>query len=649
MSDAPQNARAADDSKAEVEAYLAEQGQKGLLRFLTCGSVDDGKSTLIGRLLFDAKQIFEDQLSSLESDSKRFGTQGQNMDLALLVDGLAAEREQGITIDVAYRFFTTDKRKFIVADTPGHEQYTRNMATGASTADLAVILVDARKGVVTQTRRHSHIVALLGIKQVVLAVNKMDLVDYGEEIFDAIVADYLAFAHSIGLEKVTAIPLSALNGENVLNAATAMSWYKGETLMTALEGAETGADRVNGPARFPVQWVNRPDLEFRGYSGTLAAGRLSQGDEVIVLPAAKTSRIERIVTHGGDLEEAVAGDAVTLTLTEDIDISRGDVIASVEGRPETSDQFQVRLIWMQDEPLLPGRSYFLKTANQIVPASVSELKYKINVNSQDHEAAKVLELNEIGICNISLSAPIAFEPYDKDRTLGSFILIDRLTNHTVAAGMIDFGLRRATNIHWQSVAVDKQARAGQKHQRPSVLWFTGLSGSGKSTIANIVEQKLHAMNRHTYLLDGDNVRHGLNRDLGFTDADRVENIRRVGEVAKLMVDAGLMVQTAFISPFKAERRMVRDLMAEGEFLEIYVDTPLEVCEQRDPKGLYEKARAGEIKNFTGYDSPYEEPELAELRIDTVALTAEQAADEIIEFLKQRGYLEADDSGEYSDE
>jgi bifunctional enzyme CysN/CysC len=644
MSDArtTENAAAspARNSKAEVEAYLAEQGNMGLLRFLTCGSVDDGKSTLIGRLLFDAKQIFDDQLSSLESDSKRYGTRGQNLDLALLVDGLAAEREQGITIDAAYRFFATEKRKFIVADTPGHEQYTRNMATGASTAELAVILVDARKGVVTQTRRHSHIVALLGIKQIVLAVNKMDLVDYDQGTYDAIRADYRAFAASLGLDNVTAIPLSALNGENVLNTTGEMPWYQGGTLMGALEAADTSADRADGPARFPVQWVNRPDLDFRGYSGTLAAGRLRPGDEIIVLPVARTTHIERIVAQNGDLAEAVAGDAVTLTLRDEIDVSRGDVIASAEGRPETSDQFQVRLIWMHDEHLLPGRSYLLKTANRIAPASISELKYKINVNSQEHEAAKVLELNEIGICNISLASPIAFEPYGTDRTLGSFILIDRLTNHTVAAGMIDFGLRRATNIHWQSVAVDKQARAGQKHQRPSVLWFTGLSGSGKSTIANIVEQKLHAMNRHTYLLDGDNVRHGLNRDLGFTDADRVENIRRVGEVAKLMVDAGLMVQTAFISPFMAERRMVRDLLADGEFVEIFIDTPLEVCEQRDPKGLYEKARAGEIKNFTGYDSPYERPELAELTIDTVALTAEQAADEIIAFLKQRGYLEA---------
>ena len=560
------------------------------------------------------------------------------MDLAPPVDGLATEREQGITIDVAYRFFATEKRNFIVADTPGHEQHTRNIATGGSTADLAVILVDARKGVVTQTRRHSHIVALLGIGQIVLAVNKMDLVDYDQGTYDAIRADYRAFAASLGLDNVTSIPLSALNGENVLNATGAMPWYQGETLMGALEAADTGADRADGPAQFPVQWVNRPDLNFRGYSGTLATGRLHPGDEIVVLPEAKTTHIERIVAQDGDLSEAVAGDAVTLTLRDEIDVSRGDVIASAEGRPETSDQFQVRLIWMQDEQLLPGRSYLLKTANQITPASVSELKYKINVNSQEHGAAKVLELNEIGICNISLTSPIAFEPYGTDRTLGSFILIDRLTNHTVAAGMIDFGLRRATNIHWQSVDVDKQARAGQKHQRPSVLWFTGLSGSGKSTIANIVEKKLHAMNRHTYLLDGDNVRHGLNRDLGFIDADRVENIRRVGEVAKLMVDAGLMVQTAFISPFMAERRMVRDLLADDEFLEIFIDTPLEVCEQRDPKGLYEKARAGEIKNFTGHDSPYERPEQAELTIDTVDLTAEQAADEIIAFLKQRGYL-----------
>jgi len=645
MPDAPQDSLAVENSRSEAEANTAEQGQKGPLRFVTCGGVDDGKSTLNGRLLSDAKPIFEDQLAGLEGDSSGLGTQGLNLDPALPVDGLAAQREQGMTIDVAYKFFATGKRKFIVADTPADEQYTRNMVMGASTADLAVILVDASNGVVTQTRRHSHMVGLLGIKQVILAVNKMDLCDYAEDAFDAIAVDYSAFAATIGLEDVTAIPLSALRGENVLTPSAEMPWYKGETLMAALEHAPSGADRTSGPARFPVQRVDRSDPDFSGYGGTLAAGRLSPGDEVVVLPAARTSRIERIVSHGGDLGEAVAGDAVTLTLADDIDISRGDVIASVEGRPETSDQFQVHLIWMHEEQLLPGRSYFLKTCNQIVPASVSDLKYRINVNSQEHEAAKVLELDDIGICNISLASPIAFEPYDKDRTLGGFILIDRLTNDTVAAGMIDFGLRRATNIHWQSVAVDKQARAGQKHQRPSVLWFTGLSGSGKSTIANIVEQKLHAVNRHTYLLDGDNVRHGLNRDLGFTDADRVENIRRVGEVAKLMVDAGLMVQTAFISPFMAERRMVRDLLGEGEFLEIFVDTPLEVCEQRDPKGLYEKARAGEIKNFTGYDSPYEEPELAELRIDTVALSAEQAADEIINFLKEHGYLEADNGDE----
>lgn len=641
MSDNPENTLASESSRAVAEAYLAEQGQKGLLRFLTCGSVDDGKSTLIGRLLFDAKQIFEDQIASLESDSTRLGTHGQNMDLTLLIDGLAAEQEQSITIDVAYRFFATDKRKFIVADTPGHEQYTRNMATGASTADLAVILVDARNGVATQTRRHSHIVAMLGIKQVILAVNKMDLCDYAEDVFDAIVADYSEFAGTVGLENITAIPLSALQGENVLKSSSLMPWYQGETLMAALESAEAGgAGNSDGPARFPVQWVNRPELSFRGFSGILTAGRLRPGDEIVVLPGAKTSRIERIVAHGCDWEAAAAGDAVTLTLADDVDISRGDVIASMEGRPETSDQFQVRLIWMHEEHLLPGRSYLIKAANQIVPAAVSELKYKINVNNQEHEAAKVLELNEIGICNITLASPIAFEPYGRNRVLGSFILIDRLTNHTVAAGMIDFGLRRATNIHWQPVTVDKQARAQQKHQRPCVLWFTGLSGSGKSTIADIVEQKLHAMNRHTYLLDGDNVRHGLSRDLGFTDADRVENIRRVGEVAKLMVDAGLMVQTAFISPFRAERRMARDLLVEGEFLEIFVDTPLAVCEQRDPKGLYEKARAGEIKNFTGYGSPYEEPEQADLRIDTVALSAEQAADEIVNFLKARGYLGA---------
>ena len=600
-----------DKPQAVAEAYLAEPGQKGLLRALVCGGVEDGKSMLIGRLS---------------------------------ADGPTGKPEQGATNDITYRFFATDKRKFIVADTPSRERDTLNLATVASTADLAVILADARKGVVRQTRRHSHIVALLGIKQAVLAVNKMDLVEHGEDTFNAIAADYLSFAELVGLKNVTAIPLSALRGDNVLTAGTAMPWYKGKTLMAALENAQIGAGQADGPARFPVQRADRSDPGFSGYSGTLTAGRLRPGDEIVVLPVARTSRIERIIVQGGDLEEAVAGDAVTLTLADDIDASRGNVIAGVEGRPETSDQFQVRLVWMHDEQLLPGRSYLLKMVGQTSPASISDLKYKINFDNQDHEAAKVLALDEVGVCNIALSVPIVFEPHGKDRALGSFILIDRLSNNAVAAGMIDFGLRRATNIHWQSVTVDKQARAEQKQQRPGVLWFTGLSGSGKSTIANAVEQKLHAMNRHTYLLDGDNVRHGLNRDLGFTDADRVENIRRIGEVAKLMVDAGLMVQTAFISPFRAERRMVRDLMAEGEFLEIYIDAPLEVCEQRDPKGLYEKARAGEIKNFTGYDSPYEEPERAELRIDTVALSAQQAADKIISFLKQRGYLEGNGDG-----
>jgi bifunctional enzyme CysN/CysC len=600
-----------DNPQAVADAYLAERTQEGLLRALVCGGAEDGKSMLIG---------------------------------CLSADGPGAVPEQGAAIDITYRVFATDKREFIAADIPGREHDSLNMATGASTADLAVILVDARKGVVRQNRRHSHIVALLGVRQVVLAVNKMDLVDYGEAAFEAIAADYLTFAETVGLEMVTAIPISALNGDNVLAAGSAMPWYKGKTLMAALEDADIDAGQADGPARLPVQGVDRSDPDFRGYGGTLTAGRLRPGDEVVVLPAARTSRIERIMVQAGDLEEAVAGDTVMLTLTDDIDVSRGNVIASIEGRPETSDQFQVRLVWMHDEELLPGRSYLLKMAGQTSPASISDLKYKINFDNQDHEAAKVLARDEIGVCNISLSAPIVFEPHGKGRALGSFILIDRLTNHAVAVGMIDFGLRRATNIHWQSVAVDKQVRAEQKQQRPSVLWFTGLSGSGKSTIANIVEQKLHAMNRHTYLLDGDNVRHGLNRDLGFTDADRVENIRRIGEVAKLMVDAGLMVQTAFISPFRAERRMVRDLMAEGEFLEIYIDAPLEVCEQRDPKGLYEKARAGEIKNFTGYDSPYEEPERAEIRIDTVTLSAEQAADEIINHLKQRGYLEANDGG-----
>jgi len=627
---------APDDAPSEaaraIDAYMARQGELGVLRFITCGSVDDGKSTLIGRLLFDSKLIFEDQLKALEADSRKFGTQGREIDLALLVDGLAAEREQGITIDVAYRYFATARRKFIVADTPGHEQYTRNMATGASTAELAVILVDARNGVLTQTRRHSCIATLLGIRHVVLAVNKMDAVGWRQSVFDEIAQEYRAFAGEIGLKDVHAVPLSALRGDNVLTASANMPWYSGPTLLSLLETVDTAADVYARPFRLPVQWVNRPDSGFRGYAGSIASGRIRAGDEIAVLPGGRTSRVARIVTWAGDAKEAGAGEAVTLTLADEIDVSRGDVIAPATARPEATDQFQATLIWMHEHHLLPGRSYMLKTANRTVGASVTEIKGRIDVHTLHREAAKVLELNEIGVCNLGLDAPIAFDAYAENRTTGSFILIDRVTNETVAAGMIDFGLRRAQNIHWQAVDVDKSARAAQKRQQPRILWFTGLSGSGKSTIANVLERMLLAEGRHTYLLDGDNVRHGLNRDLGFTEADRVENIRRVGEVAKLMLDAGLIVLVSFISPFRAEREMVRKMVGENEFVEIFVDTPLEVCEARDPKGLYSRARAGEIKNFTGIDSPYEAPEAPELRLDTTRLAIEEAAEEVMAFL-----------------
>ncbi len=618
---------------ADVEAYLDAHRRKSLLRFITCGSVDDGKSTLIGRLLYDSKMIFEDQLATLEADSKRVGTQGGDIDFALLVDGLAAEREQGITIDVAYRLFSTDKRKFIVADTPGHEQYTRNMVTGASTADLAVILIDARKGVLTQTRRHSFLARLIGIRQVVLAVNKMDLMGYDQGVFDAIVADYRAFAGQIGLSDITAIPMSALRGDNVASSGDRMAWYAGPTLMEHLENAPVDAARLaKGPLRLPVQWVNRPSLDFRGFSGQIASGTARPGDPVRVLPSGRQSSIARIVTKDGDLAEAVAGQSVTFTLADEIDCSRGDSIAAAGDPPEVADQFETTIVWMATEPMLPGRAYFLKIGTSMVSATVAEPKYKIHVNTLEHLAARQLELNEIGVCNLSLDKAIAFDPYEANPDLGGFILIDRITNATVGAGMIRFALRRSQNIHWQAVDVNKATRAQAKGQKPRVLWFTGLSGAGKSTIANLVEKKLLAMGRHTYLLDGDNVRHGLNRDLGFTDAERVENIRRVAEVSRLMVDAGLIVLVSFISPFRSERRMARDLMGEGEFFEVYVDTPLAVAEQRDVKGLYAKARRGELKNFTGIDSPYEPPEAAEIRVDTSALTAEEAADRIVEAL-----------------
>jgi bifunctional enzyme CysN/CysC len=623
----------------DIEAYLRQHERKGLLRFITCGSVDDGKSTLIGRMLYESKLIFDDQLAALQGDSRKWGTQGEELDLALLVDGLAAEREQGITIDVAYRFFSTEHRKFIVADTPGHEQYTRNMATGASTADLAVILIDARKGVLTQTRRHSTIVALLGIRHVVLAVNKMDLVDYSRARFDEIVAEYRDFAQQIGLTDIAAIPLSALKGDNVIAPSDRTPWYEGPALMPWLEAVEVDETRMQqAPLRLPVQWVNRPNLDFRGFAGTIAGGTVRPGDRVRVLPSGRESTVTRIVTHDGDLPLAVAGQSVTLTLADEIDVSRGDVICAAAAPAEVADQFETTIVWMHDDPLLVGRQYWLKIGGTTVPVQITDLKYRININTLEHLAAKTLALNEIGVANIGLDRPIAFDPYTANRDTGGFVLIDRMSNATVGAGMIHFALRRAHNIHMQAVDVSKALRAQLMGQQPCVLWFTGLSGSGKSTVANRVEKKLAALGRHTYLLDGDNVRHGLNKDLGFTQADRVENIRRIAEVAKLMVDAGLIVLTAFISPFRAERRLARGLLAEGEFLEVFVDVPLAVAESRDPKGLYAKARRGELKNFTGIDSPYEPPEDAELRLDTAALDPDVAAERVVALLRVRGMI-----------
>jgi len=619
-----------------IETYLREHERKGLLRFITCGSVDDGKSTLIGRLLFESKLLFEDQLATIEADSKKYGTQGDEMDFALLVDGLAAEREQGITIDVAYRFFSTDKRKFIVADTPGHEQYTRNMVTGASTADAAILMVDARHGILTQTRRHSFLMSLIGMRRVVVAINKMDLVDYSKERFEEIVEEYRAFARQLGLEAITFIPMSALKGDNVIEHGHHMPWYHGPTLMAYLETVEVDDERLQrDPFRLPVQWVNRPNLDFRGFTGMVTSGRVRPGDAIRVQPSGKSSTVSRIYTFDGDLDEAVAGQSITLLLDDEIDISRGDVISGVEQPSQTADQFETSLVWMHEQPLLPGRPYLMKLGTQTVSATITDIKYQINVNTLEHTAAKQLELNAIGVCNLSLNKPVAFDPYQESQDTGGFILIDRMTNNTVGAGMLHFALRRSQNIHMQHLDIDKQARALSKTQQPAVLWFTGLSGAGKSTIANLVEKKLHAAGQHTYLLDGDNVRHGLNRDLGFTDADRVENIRRVGEVAKLMVDAGLIVLTAFISPFRSERQLARDLVEDGEFIEIFVDTPLDVAEERDPKGLYKKARRGELKNFTGIDSAYEPPENPNLHLKTDEMSSEDAADAIIELLRER--------------
>jgi bifunctional enzyme CysN/CysC len=629
-----------DAGAPSLEQYLKSLEHKSLLRFITCGSVDDGKSTLIGRLLYESKMIFEDQLAALEADSKRLGTQGGAIDFALLVDGLAAEREQGITIDVAYRYFSTDRRKFIVADTPGHEQYTRNMVTGASTADAAIILIDARSGVLTQTRRHSYLVSLIGIRHVALAINKMDLVDYRQDVFDRIVADYREFADKIGLRSVTSIPISALKGDGISDPSPAMPWSRGSTLMQWLETVEVEDVRQAQPFRLAVQWVNRPNLDFRGFAGMVSSGTIRPGDRLRVLPAGKESRVARIVTQDGDLAEAVAGQSVTLTLADEIDISRGDVLSDTSDPPGVADQFETTLIWMAEEPMLPGRPYWLKLGTQLVSATITDLKYVVNVNTLEHVAAKTLELNGIGVCNVNVGQPMAFDPYAKNQDTGGFILIDRMSNATVGAGLIHFALRRSQNIHWQSVDINKTARAVLKGQKGCILWFTGLSGAGKSTIANLVERRLHAGGRHTYLLDGDNVRHGLNKDLGFTDADRVENIRRVAEVARLMVDAGLIVLASFISPFRSERRMARELVESGEFIEVFVDVPLMLAERRDPKGLYKKARRGEIKHFTGIDSPYEVPEHAEITIDTSALAADKAADVIVQWLVKNGIVES---------
>jgi len=619
----------------DIDSYLKSHEQKGLLRFITCGSVDDGKSTLIGRMLYESHMLFDDHLAVLEADSKKVGTQGGEIDFALLVDGLAAEREQGITIDVAYRFFSTEKRKYIVADTPGHEEYTRNMATGASTADVAIILIDARQGVLTQTRRHSFIVSMVGVKKVLLAINKLDLVDYSQDVYNKIVEDYSAFANeALNLEEITPVPISALVGDNVVEKSDNTQWYDGPTVMEYLETVEVEAEDQSRSFRMPVQWVNRPNLDFRGFSGLIASGTVSPGDKVRVLPGGRTSSVEKIVTWEGDLELAGAGRSVTVTLTDEIDVSRGDVLVCTDNPCEEADQFQARILWMNDDAMMPGRQYLLKSGTQSTTLTLGHLKYRIDVNTLDHLPSKILELNEIGVCNVSLGKRIAFDPYNSDPTMGGFIIVDRINNNTVGMGLIDFALRRADNIHWQVMDVSKQSRSEQKTQSPKLIWFTGLSGSGKSSIANILEKKMQAMGHHTITLDGDNIRHGINRDLGFTQADRVENIRRVGEVAKLMLDGGLICISSFISPFKSERDMVRGLVEENEFVEVFVDTPLEVCEERDVKGLYAKARTGELTNFTGISSPYEEPKNPEIRIDTTEVSVEEAADLILEYLSQ---------------
>lgn len=627
----------------DISAYLDQHEHKSLLRLITCGSVDDGKSTLIGRLLYEAQTLFEDQLETITQDSKKWGTQGKTIDFALLVDGLAAEREQGITIDVAYRFFSTDHRKFIVADTPGHEQYTRNMVTGASTADVAVLLCDARHGLLTQTRRHSYIVSTLGIRNVVLAVNKMDLMNYDQTVYEAITEEYAEFASTLGIENVTSIPVSALAGDNITTPSEKMPWYHGSTLLSWLETVSLDNDHAKKqPFRMPVQWVNRPSLDFRGYAGTIAGGNVKPGDAVRIQPSGRTSTVSRIVTMDGDLQEAVSGQSVTITLNDEVDASRGDVISTGDEPAGVADQFESTIVWMHDDALLSGRPYLLKIGAKTVNATITNIKYQVNVNTLEQSPATTLELNAIGVCNISTDQPIAFDAYEDNRNMGGFILIDRMTNATVGSGMLHFSLRRADNIHLQATDVNKSLRAQLKNQKPAVVWFTGLSGSGKSTIANLVEKQLAGKGHHTYLLDGDNVRHGLNRDLGFTDADRVENIRRIGEVAALMVDSGMIVLTAFISPFRSERAFARSVVGEEEFIEIHVDTPLSIAEDRDPKGLYKKARRGELANFTGIDSPYEAPEQPELMIDTSAMSAEQAAERVVAELRRRGILSPPD-------
>ena len=634
-------AHVSDLIATDIDRYLVSHQNKSLLRFITCGSVDDGKSTLIGRLLFESKMLFEDQLAALEADSKRVGTRGEEIDYALLLDGLAAEREQGITIDVAYRFFSTDRRKFILADTPGHEQYTRNMITGASTADLAIILIDARKGMLVQTRRHSYLVSLIGIRHVVLAINKMDLVGYSRQVFETIEREYREFAEQIGLADVTVIPISGVEGDNIVDRSPRTPWHVGPTLMHHLENVEIDEERLQKQSfRLPVQWVNRPNLDFRGFAGTIAGGVIRAGQRVRVQPSGRECTVARIVTADGDLDQAMANQSVTLTLVDEVDISRGDVISATDSPAQTADQFEATVVWMSDQPMLRGRSYLMKIGAKSATATVLPLKYKINIDTLEHAAAEKLEINEIGVCELELDRAIAFDPYEVNRDTGGFILIDRLTNNTVGAGMLRFALRRSDNIHWQAVEVNKQARQKLGGHGSVVVWLTGLSGAGKSTLANVLEKRLHARGLRTYLLDGDNVRHGLNKDLGFTAADRVENIRRVAEVAKLMVDAGIIVITAFISPFRAERQMARELLGEGEFIEVFVDTPLAVAEARDPKGLYKKARRGELKNFTGIDSPYEAPPSPEIRIDTTSMTVEASSEQLLRTLTGLGLLEA---------